>query len=154
MSDAPQRELRLIEMLRSLHEAGIDFLVFGAVAAALHGHVRATRDLAIIIRPTSDNVERVAAWLSTHAAHLATNPEQRFAIRHARALHRGQNATLLVDLGQVDIVQRLPGLPSWETLAASAVAFDVQGMVVRAVDRPTLIERKRPRAAALTSGWR
>lgn len=39
-------------MLHTLTEAGVEFLVFGSVASALHGHIRATRDLDIIIRRT------------------------------------------------------------------------------------------------------
>ena len=57
------RELRLADMVRSLLDANVEFLVFGAVAAALYGHIRATRDLDIVLAPDPDNVERLIRWL-------------------------------------------------------------------------------------------
>src|SRR5436305_1722337 len=47
------------EMLDALFAAGADFLIVGAHALAAHGRPRATGDLDIWIRPTSENAERV-----------------------------------------------------------------------------------------------
>jgi len=37
----------------------VDYLVVGAHALAVHGHVRATRDLDLWVRPTPENAQRV-----------------------------------------------------------------------------------------------
>ena len=50
----PQRELRLTELLRSLHDHEVEHVVFGAVALGFYGHVRGTADLDIIVRPTEE----------------------------------------------------------------------------------------------------
>lgn len=63
---ASEPELQLIEMLRSLTTSGVEFLVFGAVAGAMHGHLRATADLDIILRPTTENIDRLLAWLAAN----------------------------------------------------------------------------------------
>ena len=138
-------ELRLLDLLRSLDEADIEFLVFGAVALAFYGHVRATADLDIIVHRTPSNHERLIEWLAQRDAHLALNPERPFGPNEAASLRRGANATLLLDLGQLDIVQHLPGLAPWDHLSANAEEYDFEGLLLRTVDRQTLIRRKRAR---------
>jgi hypothetical protein len=48
-----------LEMLRALSDADADYLVVGAHAMAVYGHVRATGDLDIWVRPERENAERV-----------------------------------------------------------------------------------------------
>lgn len=138
-------ELRLLELLRSLDDAEVEFLVFGAVALAFYGHVRATAALDIIVRPTADNLDRLVEWLGRHEARLALNPDRSFGVREAAAIRGGANATLLVDLGQLDVVQRLPGLAGWDRLSATAEEYVFEGLRLRTVDRATLLRRKRAR---------
>ncbi len=146
MPDRPPVQLRLREMLRSLTAAEIEFLVFGAIAAGLYGHVRATADLDIVIRPTAENRERAIAWLTEQRATLGSDPQSGLKDRHRRALQLGRNAWIVTPFGQLDIVQHIDGLPDWETLSARAATFELDDMTVRAVDRDTLIDRKRRRA--------
>jgi len=42
---------------------------------------------------------------------LKLNPGRTFGARERWGLKKGSNATVLTSMGQVDIVQRLPGLP-------------------------------------------
>jgi len=50
-------------VLAALEREGVKYVVFGAVALALHGLPRATEDLDIFIAPEADNVERLKAAL-------------------------------------------------------------------------------------------
>jgi hypothetical protein len=50
-------------VLAALEREGVLYVVFGAVALALHGLPRATEDLDIFIAPERDNVERLKAAL-------------------------------------------------------------------------------------------
>jgi len=59
------------EMLDALSAADADFLIVGAHALAAHGRPRATGDLGIWIRPTSDNAKRVWRALTQFGAPLA-----------------------------------------------------------------------------------
>lgn len=51
------------QVLAALEREGVQYVVFGAVALALHGLPRATEDLDIFIAPERGNVERLKAAL-------------------------------------------------------------------------------------------
>lgn len=48
-----------VEILRAFHDEGVEHLVIGAHALAVHGHVRATLDIDLWVRPTRDNALRL-----------------------------------------------------------------------------------------------
>src|SRR5215468_12411479 len=50
-------------VLAALEREGVKYVVFGAVALALHGLPRATEDLDIFIAPEKDNIERLKSAL-------------------------------------------------------------------------------------------
>ena len=52
------------EVCAALNASGSRYLVIGGIACILHGHVRATTDLDILIERTIDNAERVLVGLS------------------------------------------------------------------------------------------
>ena len=58
------------EMLSELSAAGVEYLVVGAFAVAAHGNPRATGDIAIWVRPTRENAERVLTALRAFGAPL------------------------------------------------------------------------------------
>jgi hypothetical protein len=58
------------DMLSALSEAGVEYLVVGAYAMAVHGVPRATGDLDVWIRPSSDNATRAIAALRRFGAPL------------------------------------------------------------------------------------
>lgn len=59
------------EMLAALSAAGAEFIIVGAHAVAVHGRPRATGDLDIWVRPTSENAARVWQALVAFGAPLA-----------------------------------------------------------------------------------
>jgi hypothetical protein len=62
------RELRLQRLLLILNAHGVDYLIVGAHALAAYGHVRATKDLDLWVRPEPQNAEKVLAALSAFGA--------------------------------------------------------------------------------------
>ena len=70
-------------VLVGLSDARVQYLVVGGVAVVLHGHLRTTADLDLVIRLEPDNVQRAVAVLSKLATgsllfqrmNLATFPE-------------------------------------------------------------------------------
>ena len=55
----------LERVCRAFEQAGVDYAVVGGQAVALHGAVRGTIDVDVVLRWTRDTVEKAAAALST-----------------------------------------------------------------------------------------
>ncbi len=58
------------DLLAEFNAHGVEYLVVGAHALAAHGHIRATKDLDLWIRPESTNAERVISSLKAFGAPL------------------------------------------------------------------------------------
>jgi hypothetical protein len=52
---------RFLAVLRALERERVDYALVGATALGLHGIIRATEDMALFVRPTSDNIDRADA---------------------------------------------------------------------------------------------
>jgi hypothetical protein len=59
------------ELLLTFNAHHVEYLIVGAHALAAHGHVRATKDLDVWVRPEEKNAERVLNALSDFGAPLA-----------------------------------------------------------------------------------
>ena len=59
------------ELILAFNARNVDYLVVGAHALAAHGHVRATKDLDVWVRPDRDNAVRVLEALTDFGAPLA-----------------------------------------------------------------------------------
>ncbi len=58
------------DMVEFLLDEGADFLIVGGWAVSAHGHVRATKDLDLFVRPSPDNAPRVLRALMRFGAPL------------------------------------------------------------------------------------
>ena len=56
------------DLLCEFNAHGVDYLIVGAHALAVHGHVRATKDLDVWVRPSPDNAARVLKALLAFGA--------------------------------------------------------------------------------------
>ena len=136
-------------LLRGLQEYEVDYVLFGAMGMLFYGYVRNTEDLDIAVSPDPENLDRVAQWLMSMKAVLKLNPARTFGPRERWGLHKGSNATVLTSLGQIDIVQRLPGLPDWPQLVKETELYEIEGLRVPVINRRTLIDLKRRRGSHL-----
>jgi hypothetical protein len=139
--------VNLRELLRGLQDHQIECVLTGAAAMIFYGYVRNTEDLDVVVAPDQENLDRVTDWLISLDAVLKLNPQRRFGAREQWGLHKGSNATVLTSLGQVDVMQQLPGLPDWPTLVSEAEVYEVEGQTVRVMSRSTWAELKRRRGS-------
>lgn len=58
------------DLLAEFNAHRVEYLVVGAHALAAHGHVRATKDLDVFVRPSDDNAARVLRALEAFGAPL------------------------------------------------------------------------------------
>ncbi len=104
------------------------FVVIGGLAVAAHGFIRATEDLDLVPDPDASNLATIGNTLVGLGATLPTAGGRPFA---SCDLSPGRNVTLDTALGGVDVVQRAPGLPGYEALAAAAEVSAIDDVEVR-----------------------
>ena len=76
-SRAPELE-DLLNLCRALNEGGVRYCLIGGFAVILHGFVRGTKDIDLLVDPAPENVaalKRAMAYLPDNAAALLTDDE-------------------------------------------------------------------------------
>ena len=136
-------------LITGLRDHEIDYVLFGALAMLFYGYVRTTEDMDILVSPAPANIDRVADWLMSLRAVLKLSPQRSFGPRERSGMKKGSNATVLTPLGQIDVVQRLPGLPDWADVIRSAEFYEVDEIEIPVLNRRMLIELKRNRGSSL-----
>jgi hypothetical protein len=68
-----------VEILKAFRDEGVEHLVIGAHALAAHGHIRATLDIDLWVRPTPDNAARTWRALQRFRAPLSKMKQSDFA---------------------------------------------------------------------------
>jgi hypothetical protein len=139
----------LAGLLRALAGERVQFVVIGGVAVAVHGFVRATEDVDIVPDPDRENLDRLVNRLIREDARLTLAPERAPGPDERRVLYQGRNLSLSTRLGDIDVVQRLPGVPSYAELRDRAVVVAPFGVPVRVASRADLIAMKRARGRAI-----
>lgn len=124
-----------VEMLNELSDAGAEFLVIGAHALAVHGYLRATKDLDIWVRPTAENAKRVWVALARFGAPLRDVTVDDFATR-------GTIYQMGVDPDRIDIITE-PAGAEFEDAWDRRVTAVVDGVPYPVIGREDLIATKR-----------
>jgi hypothetical protein len=132
------------ELLRRLGEAEVEFVLVGGLSLNAWGVVRGTKDVDIVISPDAENCRRVADVAVAANGHvqqgealLGTSPSI------AAALLEGDQVAIETDLGRLDIVQGLEGVPSFGDLKSRASEATVLGVSVWICSRDDLKAMKR-----------
>ncbi len=121
----------------------MEFVVIGGLAVAVHGHVRGTEDVDVVPSPDRENLDALVDALLAHDARLTLARDRPPGPAERLALYRGRNLSLSTTLGDVDVVQRLPGVPAYADLAARAVVVAPFGTEVHVASRADLVAMKR-----------
>lgn len=129
-----------LDLLASLDEAGVAYVVVGAHALAAHGVVRATGDLDVFVRPDGENADRVITALHAFGAPLAAHQVTRddFASPH----HVYQMG---LPPSRIDILTSISGIDfdtAWEGRCVIAAA----GRTTAFLGRAELLRNKRAAA--------
>jgi predicted nucleotidyltransferase len=119
------------QLLRRLSEAEAEFVLIGGLAVNAWGVVRGTKDVDIVVAPDSANLMRVAELAASIHGHIQTG-ESFLSSPSSIAAHLagGERVAIETELGQLDVVQGLEGVPGYETLRAGAIETDVLGVRV------------------------
>jgi hypothetical protein len=131
----------------ALQRHRVEYLTIGGVAVNVHGHLRNTRDVDVLIEWTEENMARLAAALDQLDAKLFGVDAELLDIdpHDPDDLYNGANFTLRTAAGGLDLFDsaEIPGGRPYEEMRPRAVEVEVQGVRVRAVGLDDLIRLKR-----------
>jgi predicted nucleotidyltransferase len=119
------------EILRRLVGAGAEFVLVGGLALGARGVVRGTKDVDVVVSMESENLKRIAEVAVAAGGHVQQGEAllgSAFSI--AAAMASGSQVAIETDLGRLDVVQGLAGVPSYEELRTRATEAEVFGVSV------------------------
>ena len=131
------------ELLARLIEADVRFVLVGGLAVNAWGYLRATRDVDFVPDPDPENLARLDSLLNDLGGKVDVNGKLLEGSAISTFLRTGDRTLVATELGQVDVLQGLPQVPSFSVLEEKAKDVDLDGLVVRVCSLEHLIEMKR-----------
>jgi predicted nucleotidyltransferase len=119
------------QILRRLTEAEVRFVVVGGLALGAWGVVRGTKDVDIVVAPDAENLKRLAAV--AEAIHGYVHAGESFLssqLSIAGQIAAGEQVAIETDLGRLDIVQGLDGIPPYDELNTRSTKAEILGVEV------------------------
>ncbi len=123
------------DLLAEFNVQGVEYLVVGAHALAAHGHVRATNDLDLWVRPKLENAKRVLKALDAFGAPLQ-------GLTEADLVNPGVIFQIGVAPVRIDLLTAIDGVEFAEAWA-DRMRTRFSGQPVGVLSRDHLIRNKR-----------
>jgi len=123
------------DLLFAFNDHRVEFLIVGAHALAAHGHVRATKDLDVWVRPEASNAASVIRALRAFGAPLHGLTEEDLSTP-------GTIFQIGVAPVRIDVITAIDGVDfddAWE----GRVEADLDGLTIAVLSREHLIQNKR-----------
>jgi hypothetical protein len=127
-------QARLTQVCGLLNAEGVRYVVVGGFAVALHGAVRTTKDIDILIEPTVENAKRALDALGALPWGLSRELDPVVVARKV--------ITIVGDDPRVDILT-LAWSVRYADAAPKAITVEVDDVVIPFADLDTLIRSKR-----------
>ncbi|MES1244321.1 MAG: hypothetical protein ABUT39_22130 [Acidobacteriota bacterium] len=141
MDDAPDRgESRaphvqdLIGLCLALNEAGARYLLIGGFAVILHGFVRSTKDVDLLVDPSEENIRSVKRALATLPDNAAALLEDDEVLRYP--------VVRVADEIVVDLLASACGIDYEEAARTGIETFRIQGVEIPVASKELLIRMK------------
>ena len=131
------------DILKSLNEHGVEYVLVGGMAANLHGSTITTIDCDVVVDLDTENLRRLAQALTSFSPTFRhKNPPQTFD--EARAAEGGwKNIYLDTEVGALDCLGDIKGLGDFAACSARSIDADFGHFSIRVLNREALIEAKK-----------
>lgn len=123
------------DLLSAFNDQGVEYLVVGAHALAAHGHVRATKDLDVWVRPNRENASKALRALAMFGAPLHDLSE-------ADLSQPGLIFQIGVPPVRIDVITAIDGV-EFEAAWPDRVEVILAGFAVPVLSRHHLIMNKK-----------
>ena len=124
------------DLLIQFADGGVEFVIVGAYALALHGAPRASGDIDLFIRPSAGNARRVHDALRRFGAPLDS--------AHVTPADFAQEGTVY-QIGlpprRIDLMTQITGV-SFDEAWASRMTLELEGRAVSCIGRSALVKNK------------
>lgn len=122
------------DMLSCLKDAGVEFIVVGAYALAAHGFPRATGDIDIWVRDSSDNAEKIIAALMEFGAPISNLSEKDFT-----------SPDMVVQIGvepcRIDLLMSISGV-KFEDAWKNKIGITIDDLEIYVLSKADLLKNK------------
>lgn len=126
------------EFLKALHDAKVEMIIVGGLAAIVHGSSYITNDLDICYRRTKENHQALIRALKRFKPKLRGRKGETIPfLFDEKTLQNGLNFTLTTTHGDIDLLGELQGIGGYEPLLGSAqntILFDMEFKVIGLAD--------------------
>jgi hypothetical protein len=124
-----------LDLLSAFNAAEVRYLVVGAYAVGVHGHLRATKDLDVWIEASPDNAVRAVSALKAFGAPLGDLTARDFETP-------GNGFMMGSPPRRIDVLTQIDGV-RFEDVAGRAVAASFAGVTTRVIGLDDLLVNKR-----------
>jgi hypothetical protein len=125
------------DLLMELCEAEAEFLLVGGWAVILYGHVRATDDMDIFVRPTATNSQRVFAALEAFGAPLRAH-----GVAPEHFANEGDAYRFGIAPLKVEVLTKISGV-SFDEARRDSKTFELEGRQIPYIGKAALIANKK-----------
>lgn len=130
-------------LLRTLADAGVEFIVVGGLASVAHGSSRLTQDVDVVYARNKDNLDRLTRTLAPLHPYLRGAPRGLPFVFDTATLQAGLNFTLETDAGDIDLLGEIVGGGGYSELLPHSIELEMFQCRVRCLGLKKLIEVKR-----------
>lgn len=137
MTEQPGFNEDFRDMLQALVDEGVEFVIVGAHAMAVHGVPRATGDIDILVRPSPDNAERLMRALGAFGA-----PVEAHGVTAADFEVPGNVYQIGLPPRRIDLLTSISGV-TFEEAWATREVVERNGLALPFLSREQLVRNKR-----------
>lgn len=131
-SRAPEVE-DLISLCKGLNESGVEYMLIGGFAVILHGNVRTTKDIDLLVNTSKENIKKLKKVLSNLPDHAADE------IRESDV--KKYEVVRVADEIVVDLMAMACGI-DFETAKKDIQIVDIEGVKIPVASKELLIKMK------------